>query len=260
MEEGARRVGMIMTSLRPVIAICGTTGVGKSKLAVELALGIGEGAAVINADAMQVYDGLDIITNKLPREDMKGVPHLLMGFKKPGEQYVVGQWVEEAAKAVSLTPCLSSATSLNSAIRKIDEIHNQNKIPIVVGGTSYWIQHLIFPDRLVGKGSRPSPSSHSSEGLLSKLSREERDLFDKLPDPPPSASSDPNGALAMHRLLQALDPAVASRWHWRDTRKVLRSLRIITETGRLPSEIFTEQSEADLSARLVRHLCESRRS
>ena len=104
-----RRVGSIMASLRPIIAICGTTGVGKSKLAVELALGIGEGAAVINADAMQVYDGLDIITNKLPREDMKGVPHLLMGFKKPGEQYVVGQWVEEAAKAVSLTPCLSSS-------------------------------------------------------------------------------------------------------------------------------------------------------
>ena len=98
-----------MASLRPVIAICGTTGVGKSKLAVELALRIAEGAAVINADSMQVYDGLDILTNKLPREEMKGVPHLLMGFKKPGEQYVVGQWVEEAAKAVSLVPYLSSS-------------------------------------------------------------------------------------------------------------------------------------------------------
>jgi len=91
---------------------------------------------------------------------------------------------------------------------------------------------------------------------LSKLSPEERDLYDKLPDPPPSASTDPDVALAMHRLLQALDPAVASRWHWRDTRKVFRSLRIITETGRLPSDIFAEQSEADLTARCVRHLGE----
>ena len=99
-----------MASLRPVIAICGTTGVGKSKLAVELALKIAEGAEVINADSMQVYDGLDILTNKLPREEMKGVPHLLMGFKKPGEQYVVGQWVEEAAKAVSPTYYLSSSS------------------------------------------------------------------------------------------------------------------------------------------------------
>ena len=108
MKEGARHVGTIaiMASLRPVIAICGTTGVGKSKLAVELALKIAEGAAVINADSMQVYDGLDILTNKHPREEMKGIPHLLMGFKKPGEQYVVGQWVEEAAKTVSLLPYL----------------------------------------------------------------------------------------------------------------------------------------------------------
>ena len=139
---------------------------------------------------------------------------------------------------------------------KIDDIHNQNKIPIVVGGTSYWIQHLIFPDRLVGKELRSSSPSHTSEDLLSKLSPEERDLFNELPDPPPSASTDPDGALAIHRLLQALDPAVASRWHWKDTRKVLRSLRIIADTGRLPSEIIAEQSEIDLTARCARYLGE----
>lgn len=139
---------------------------------------------------------------------------------------------------------------------KIDDIHNQNKIPIVVRGTSYWIQNLIFPDRLVRKDSRPPSPSHSSGNLLSKLSPEERNLFNKLPDPPPSASTDPDGALAMHRLLQVLDPAVASRWHWRDTRKVLRSLRIIAETGRLPSEIIAEQSETDLTARYVQCLGE----
>jgi tRNA dimethylallyltransferase len=243
----------IMASLRPVITICGTTGVGKSKLAVELALRIAEGAAVINADSMQVYDGLDILTNKLPREDMKGVPHLLMGFKKPGEQYVVGQWVEEAAKAVRLVPYPLSGC-LIPTIYKINDIHNQNKIPIVVGGTSYWIQHLIFPDRLVGKDSKPSPPSHSLKNSLSNLSPEERDLFNKLPDPSLSASNNPEGALVIHRLLQALDPTIASRWHWRDTRKVLRSLKIIAETGRLPSEIIAEQSEMDLTARCAHYL------
>jgi len=118
-----------------------------------------------------------------------------------------------------------------------------------VGGTSYWIQHLIFPNRLIGKDPGQSFSSHSSEN--SKLSPEERDLLDKLPDPPPSASTDPDSALAMHRLLQTLDPTVASRWHWKDTRKVHRSLKIIAETGRLPSEIIAEQSELDLTARCV---------
>jgi len=94
---------------RPLIAICGTTGVGKSTLAIELALHLSRqstrdgwwGARVINADAMQVYRGLDIITNKVPESERQGVEHLLMGFKAPGEQYVVGQWVQDALAAVS---------------------------------------------------------------------------------------------------------------------------------------------------------------
>lgn len=93
-------------SLRPLIAICGTTGVGKSKFAIDLALNLDkkigyDGARIINADSMQVYSGMDIITNKVPEVEMKGVEHLLMGFKKPGEQYTVGQWVSDAIKAVS---------------------------------------------------------------------------------------------------------------------------------------------------------------
>ena len=101
-------------ALRPLIAICGTTGVGKSKLAIELALALSQnqphgkhtsiegysGARIINADAMQVYAGMDIITNKVPQEEQCGVEHLLMGFKKPGEQYVVGQWVKDAMQLV----------------------------------------------------------------------------------------------------------------------------------------------------------------
>ena len=105
-------------ALRPILAICGTTGVGKSKLAIELALTISNtfqsnpdstghswrGARIINADAMQVYSGMDILTNKVPPEEQAGVDHLLMGFKKPGEQYVVGQWVRDAMEAVSRIP------------------------------------------------------------------------------------------------------------------------------------------------------------
>jgi len=96
-------------ALRPLVTICGTTGVGKSKLAIELALKLlncsnnhgWQGARIINADSMQVYAGMDVITNKVPETQMREVEHLLMGFKKPGEQYFVGQWVLEAIKAVS---------------------------------------------------------------------------------------------------------------------------------------------------------------
>ena len=95
--------------MKPVIVICGTTGVGKSKLAVELARQISQGALsaewgsskVINADAMQVYKGLDVLTNKMPLNERQGVEHSLMDFKVPGERYVVGDWVEDAIKIVS---------------------------------------------------------------------------------------------------------------------------------------------------------------
>jgi tRNA dimethylallyltransferase len=103
-------------ALRPLIAIFGTTGVGKSNLAIELALQLSKqksrwkGARIINADAMQVYAGLDVITNKVPEAERHGVEHLLMGFKQPGEQYVVGQWVKDAICAVSSLAPLGRAT------------------------------------------------------------------------------------------------------------------------------------------------------
>jgi tRNA dimethylallyltransferase len=88
-------------SFRPLIAIFGTTGVGKSNLAIQLGLALKPGARIINADAMQAYAGLDVLTNKIPEPERHGVEHLLMGFKQPGEQYVVGQWVKDAISAVS---------------------------------------------------------------------------------------------------------------------------------------------------------------
>ena len=127
------------------------------------------------------------------------------------------------------------------------------KVPIVVGGTAYWIQHLIFPGRLAVEpdqvsgpdSSLPLGSVPLSDGLsstLSQLTPDLRELFDALPEIPPSAVDDPGAALALYNLLQALDPAVAARWHWRDTRKVLRSLEIMRESGRRVSEILREQS------------------
>jgi tRNA dimethylallyltransferase len=97
----------MIVPLKSIIAICGTTGVGKSKLAIDLALHINRAtvsgwrrAKIINADAMQVYKGLDVITNKVPEPERQGIEHLLMDFKQPGEQYVVGEWVQDTLKLV----------------------------------------------------------------------------------------------------------------------------------------------------------------
>ncbi|KAF8831574.1 hypothetical protein HHX47_DHR1000533 [Lentinula edodes] len=236
---------MSMKALRPIIAIFGTTGVGKSNLAVEIALHLANSgrqtwnnAKVINADAMQVYAGMDVITNKIPVPERQGVEHALMGFKSPHEQYVVGQWVKDAIDA-------------------IDDAHEKNEIPIIVGGTSYWIQHLLFPNRLaknihsVDEGFTSSTFETSEElaSLIETLPPDLFHLFHCLPNPAPSADSDPEEAFRLYNLLKALDKSVAVRWHWKDTRKVLRSIRIIQETGRKPSELIHEQSQDILQAR-----------
>ncbi|KAF8841003.1 tRNA isopentenyltransferase [Paxillus ammoniavirescens] len=193
---------------------------------------------------MQVYMGMDVITNKIPQAERMGVEHLLMDLKQPGEQYVVGQWIRDA-------------------IQVIEETHSRNEIPIVVGGTSYWIQHLLFPNRLANEdlsstsGGASIPDRIMSASLdrsISQLPPDLLDLWRALPRHPPNAATNPEGALSLHKLLQALDDPVASRWHWRDTRKVLRSLQIMQESGRTPSEIISEQSESPLSPR-YRTLC-----
>ncbi|KAI9464916.1 tRNA isopentenyltransferase [Lactarius psammicola] len=234
--------GHCVEALRPIIAICGTTGVGKSRLAVELALNLAKrldnhgwkGGVVVNADAMQAYKGFNTLTNKIPLGERAGVDHVLMDFKEPTEQYVVGQWVHDATQA-------------------INDAHQLKKVPIVVGGTAYWIQHLAFPGRLavepeqlIDPSSPPPPNRPPpSDGLspaLSQITPDMRELFDALPEIPPSAAEEPGATLSLYNLLHALDPSVASRWHWRDTRKVLRNLQIIRDSGRRVSDILKEQS------------------
>jgi len=133
-------------------------------------------------------------------------------------------------------------------MQKIDEIHKDNKIPIVVGGTSYWIQNLVFSDRLVSSpGTTATPSSPKTREELHHFTSELTDpdlsrIFDTLPESPPSASQDGDLAYQLYTLLRIIDPVMASRWHWRDTRKVLRSLEIIKETGRKASDIVAEQA------------------
>lgn len=104
------------TSTKPdLIAVIGTTGVGKSQLGVELAKSLVKRAAaptageVLNHDSMQCYRGLDVITNKATPEEMEGVPHHLMGFLEPGEEWGVTDFQRDAIDKVRLSRSLSAA-------------------------------------------------------------------------------------------------------------------------------------------------------
>lgn len=86
--------------MKPLIAIVGNTGVGKSQFGVEVARAVG--GEIINGDSMQVYRGLDAMTNKHPLAERHGVPHHLLGHIDWRTEYSVKQFEDEAGKLVSL--------------------------------------------------------------------------------------------------------------------------------------------------------------
>jgi len=139
---------------------------------------------------------------------------------------------------------------------QIEDMHARNTLPVIVGGTTYWIQHLLFPNRLVGHPSKQWNRENIEfspivEQCLTSLSGEQRQLFDTLPVGNSSAETTPSDdySLQLHALLSSIDPDMASRWHWRDTRKVLRNLQIIKESGQRASEIVREQDQCGSEAR-----------
>jgi tRNA dimethylallyltransferase len=111
-----------------IYVVCGPTATGKSDYAVELALR--ENGEVISADSRQIYRGMDLGTGKITHEEMRGIPHHLLDIRNPNEDFSV----EEFQKL---------------AFEKIKDILSRNKVPIICGGTGFFIQsivdNIIFP-------------------------------------------------------------------------------------------------------------------
>ena len=105
-----------------IILISGPTASGKSKFAVQLAKKIN--GEVINADSMQIFKELKILTARPQRNDLKKIKHHLYGFKSVKDNYSTGNW-------------------LNDAKKKINNIKKKNKIPILVGGTGLYFKALV---------------------------------------------------------------------------------------------------------------------
>jgi tRNA dimethylallyltransferase len=110
--------------LRHIIAIVGPTASGKSALGIELALRLqGE---IINCDSVQVYQGIQIATAKVPLAERRGVPHHLIDFVPPQVNFTAADWARAAAK-------------------KIEEIESRNHAVILVGGTGFYLRALRQP-------------------------------------------------------------------------------------------------------------------
>ncbi len=114
----------VAPSANPVVAIVGPTASGKSTLAIEVALQVN--AEIINCDSVQVYQGIQIATAKVPVEERQGVPHHLIDFVSPKVNYTAGDWAREAAS-------------------KIEEIEARGRLPMLVGGTGLYLRALRNP-------------------------------------------------------------------------------------------------------------------
>ena len=183
---------------RRLIVVGGCTGTGKTKLGVEIAQRYN--GEVISADSMQVYKGLNIISNTVTVEEMDGVVHHCINFVSPGDQYDVRKFLKHA---LSIT----------------EDILGRGKLPVVVGGTSYWIEALLWDFTL---SSPPAPCA-------------------------PESNDSGSDAESSYEKLLILDPDTAARLHPNDSRRIARCLQICEQHGCTRSSLLDNQhSEREL--------------
>ncbi|MBA4536282.1 tRNA (adenosine(37)-N6)-dimethylallyltransferase MiaA [Bacillus aquiflavi] len=114
---------MFLKEKEKLLVIIGPTAVGKTNLSIDLAKQFN--AEIISGDSMQIYQGMDIGTAKISKEEMEGIPHHLIDIKKPSESFSVADF-QQLVK------------------NKIEDISERGKLPMIVGGTGLYIQSVIY--------------------------------------------------------------------------------------------------------------------
>jgi len=175
----------------PIFAIGGPTASGKTALGVELARRVG--GEVINFDSVQIYRGVQIATAKPTEAEKRGVPHHLIDYVEPNVNYTAADWARDAEA-------------------KITEIESRRRIPILVGGTGFYLRTLRHP-------LFESPKTDEKLRKRLRLIKEEK------------------GSEHLHRILQRIDLEAAEKLEPRDSVRVTRALEYYFQTG----EFFSKQ-------------------
>lgn len=177
---------IISAALPPLVILTGPTAVGKTALSVELAKAVdGE---IISADSMQVYRRMDIGSAKVTKEEMGGVPHHLIDVLEPEEDFNVVLFQKLAKEAIA-------------------DILSRGKLPILVGGTGFYIQSVLYD---IDFTQTKEDSEYRKE--LERLAVEK-------------------GAHYLHSLLEAADPEAAQQIHENNIKRVIRALEYNVQTG-----------------------------
>ncbi len=192
MEYGEEKTQVSVTKqmgmcggLQKIIVVLGPTASGKSDLAVEIArLVNGE---VISADSRQVYRGLDIGSGKITKHEMRGIPHHLLDVANPKRQFSVAQYNSLATRAIK-------------------DILKRGKVPIICGGTGFYIDTLI--------GTTTIPEVPPNQELRKKLARKSLE--------------------ALFKMLQKLDPRRAKDIDCKNPVRLIRAIEIVKAIGSVP--------------------------
>ena len=185
--------------MNKVIVIAGPTAVGKSDIAVRLAKRIG--GEIISADSMQVYCDMNIGSAKVTPEETGGVPHYLIDELSPFEEFNVSVFTDKASGY-------------------IDKINKAGKIPIVTGGTGFYIRALLYGNDF--DESQGEDTEYRTE--LENLAKEQ-------------------GPDVLYDRLKAVDPASCEIIHKNNIKRVIRALEFYHETGTPISEHNRRQKE-----------------
>ncbi|XP_063243063.1 tRNA dimethylallyltransferase-like [Bacillus rossius redtenbacheri] len=194
----------------PVVVILGATGSGKSRLAIEIAKKYG--GEILSADSMQVYSDLNVITNKVTAEERRQAPHHLLDVVSPSRQFTVVDF-------------------RNMAVPLVEGLLERNVLPVVVGGTNYYIESVLWKTLVVGPRQK---REHDSVGELEEIRKRWKVDVDERKHIPTSE---------LHNQLKKVDPEMASMLHPNNRRKIIRSLQVFAQEGRTHSSILRQQRE-----------------
>lgn len=171
---------------RPLLILTGPTAVGKTELSIALAKKIN--GAVISADSMQVYRGMDIGSAKVTPEEMQGVPHYLIDVLAPEDEFHVVRFQEMAKEA-------------------LQEIYEKKQIPIIAGGTGFYIQALLYDIDFTEQDEDTALRNHYAQ-----LEEE-------------------HGNAYLHEMLRQVDPVSAEMIHANNVKRTIRALEYFEKTG-----------------------------
>ncbi len=191
------------TEKKPLLILTGPTAVGKTALSIQLAKAVG--GEIVSADSMQVYRHMDIGSAKVTKEEMEGIPHYLIDVLNPQDDFNV-------------------VTFQTLARQALDEIYSHGNIPIITGGTGFYIQALLY-DIDFKENDEKNPIREELEQLVKELGD--------------------NAAEVLHEKLSQIDPEAAEQIHTNNIKRVIRAIEYFRQTGEKISEHNEEMRQKE---------------